>query len=186
MTIFSQQNSSQQGFFLLEALVAILIFAFGILGLIALSSQAISSQSDAEYRTVAANLANEMASTIALGVDRCFNPATCPFSPPTTEQVAQTITTSLAAYAHHPTGATCAFTGAASANANVLAWAAKIIPAAGPPLLPGAADAGLQINIPVNNDPVTGVSRNEVDITVCWKGPKDGAQRHFSLVTYVN
>jgi len=179
MTIHIPKNPTQQGFFILEALVAILIFAFGILGLVALSSQAISSQSDAEYRTVAANLANEIASTITLGVNRC---AACVVS----SDVATQITNSLAAYAHHPTGATCAFTGAASANADVLAWVTKIIPAAGAPLLPGAADTGLQVSIPVNNDPNTGVSRNEVDITVCWKGPKDIAQRHYTLVTYVN
>ena len=42
---------SQGGFFLIEAMVAILIFALGILGLVAMGGTAVSSQSDAQYRT---------------------------------------------------------------------------------------------------------------------------------------
>jgi type IV pilus assembly protein PilV len=164
-----QHREMQAGFMMLEALVAILIFAFGVLGLVALSSQAISAQSDAEYRTVAANLANEMASTIALGADRC---PSCTVA----SDVATHITASLAAYAHQSGGAVCAFTGTQSTNADVLSWVTKVTtPTSG---LPGASAAGLQIS---TNNP-----NNGVVITVCWKAPKDIAQRHFTLVTYVN
>ena len=52
----------QGGFFLIEAMVAILIFALGILGLVAMGGTAVSSQSDAQYRTEAAGLADSIAS----------------------------------------------------------------------------------------------------------------------------
>jgi type IV pilus assembly protein PilV len=50
----------QSGSFLLEGLIAILIFSFGILGLIGLLSSSIRITNDARYRTEAANLAGAM------------------------------------------------------------------------------------------------------------------------------
>ena len=50
----SPNRISQAGFFMLEALVAILIFSLGILGLVAMGSVAINAQNDAQYRTEAA------------------------------------------------------------------------------------------------------------------------------------
>ena len=94
----------QRGFFLIEAMVAILIFALGILGLVAMGGTAVSSQSDAQYRTEASSIADAIAGEIALGIDR------------TTE--ASKVAT-LAAFAHQPSPdpstlpAPCAFTGAA-------------------------------------------------------------------------
>ena len=61
---------SQGGFFLIEAMVAILIFALGILGLVAMGGTAVSSQSDAQYRTEASSLADAIAGEVALGIDR--------------------------------------------------------------------------------------------------------------------
>ena len=91
----------QQGFFLLEALIAILIFSLGVLGMVAMGGAAIAAQSDAQYRTDAANLANDIISTISLNVDRT---------------TAATIAASLDPYQHQPGGANCAFNGPASAN----------------------------------------------------------------------
>ena len=48
----------QKGAFLLEALVAILIFSFGILGLIGVQAQSIRYVSDAQYRGEASYLVN--------------------------------------------------------------------------------------------------------------------------------
>jgi len=48
----------QHGGFLLEALVGILIFTLGVLGLLALQGRAIAYSSDAQYRGEAAYLAN--------------------------------------------------------------------------------------------------------------------------------
>jgi type IV pilus assembly protein PilV len=50
----------QAGSYLLEALIAILIFAFGVLGLIGLLGSSIRVTNDARYRSEAANLAGAM------------------------------------------------------------------------------------------------------------------------------
>ena len=50
----------QAGSYLLEALIAILIFSFGVLGLIGLLGSSIRITNDARYRSEAANLAGAM------------------------------------------------------------------------------------------------------------------------------
>jgi type IV pilus assembly protein PilV len=53
-------RAGQTGSYLLEALIAILIFSFGILGLIGLLGSSIRITNDARYRSEAANLASAM------------------------------------------------------------------------------------------------------------------------------
>src|SRR6266496_3049532 len=48
----------ERGSFLLEALISVLIVAFGVLGLIGLQARAIQNVDDAQYRGEAAYLAN--------------------------------------------------------------------------------------------------------------------------------
>lgn len=66
----------QGGSYLLEALVAILIFAFGVLGLIGLLGNSIRITNDARYRSEAANLASAMIAdmwgTTAVKIDTEF------------------------------------------------------------------------------------------------------------------
>lgn len=50
----------QEGVFLLEAMIAILIFSIGILGLVGLQMSAIKQSSDASYRSEAAQYADEL------------------------------------------------------------------------------------------------------------------------------
>lgn len=68
----------QTGSYLLEALIAILIFSFGILGLIGLLGSSIRITNDARYRSEAANLANsmiaEMWTMTAAQMDAKFGP----------------------------------------------------------------------------------------------------------------
>ena len=52
----------QTGSYLLEALIAILIFSFGVLGLVGLLGSSIRITNDARYRSEAANLASAMIS----------------------------------------------------------------------------------------------------------------------------
>ena len=54
------RRTVQRGSFLLEALIAVLIVAFGILGLIGLQARAIQNVDDAQYRAEAAFLANSL------------------------------------------------------------------------------------------------------------------------------
>jgi type IV pilus assembly protein PilV len=53
---------SQAGAYLLEALIGILIFSFGILGIVGLQAQAIRFTNDSEYRAEAVYLANALIS----------------------------------------------------------------------------------------------------------------------------
>ena len=92
--------ATQRGFFLIEAMVAILIFSLGILGLVAMGGTAIGAQSDSRYRTDAASLASEIANRIALSVDRSDS-AVFP----------QALKDSLLTYAYNPSGGDCAFSG---------------------------------------------------------------------------
>jgi type IV pilus assembly protein PilV len=52
----------QTGAYLLEALVGILIFSFGILGIVGLQAQAIRLTNDSEYRAEAVYMANSLIS----------------------------------------------------------------------------------------------------------------------------
>jgi len=53
---------AQRGAYLLEALIGILIFSFGILGIVGLQAQAIRFTNDSEYRAEAVYLANSLIS----------------------------------------------------------------------------------------------------------------------------
>ncbi len=55
---------AQSGSFLLEALIGILIFSFGILGIVGLQAQAIRFTNDSQYRGEAIYLANTLLATM--------------------------------------------------------------------------------------------------------------------------
>lgn len=57
----------QSGVMLLEALIAILIFAVGILGIVGLQGTAVKQVTDAKFRSDAAMLANQYIATMWLG-----------------------------------------------------------------------------------------------------------------------
>jgi type IV pilus assembly protein PilV len=153
----------QGGVFLLEALIGILIFSLGILTLVAMQATAITAQSDAQFRTEAAKLAEQITSQVWLNIDRSST---------------ATVVTSLATFQHHPTTtATCNYTGAASTNAVVTDWVAAAT-AAGTGL-PGTTDSMLQVLVDT-------ATYNQITVTVCWKTPKDIAARRHTMVTFVN
>jgi len=54
------RRASQAGFMLIEALIAILIFSIGILGIVGLQATAVQQSSDARYRAQAAELAQQL------------------------------------------------------------------------------------------------------------------------------
>jgi len=160
-------RTRQSGFFLIEALVAILIFSLGVLGMVALGGTAMGAQTDARYRTDAAALADELAAAIVINVARDSGP---------------NFIASLNQFQHRPNGADCNFAGPNTAEPNALAWLARVTTqGAGLPGLPNATTQNQQIL--VNTTP-TGFNR--VQITVCWQAPNDQAMRHHTLVTYVN
>ncbi len=163
---------------IIEALIAILIFSLGILGMIAMGGVAIGAQSDARYRTDATRLAENMANRIEVNVVR---------SNDASQSVRETkLRTSLGAFAHQASGTVCgAFSGAESVSPLVTDWVSEVMTVgATAPGLPGAVTAGQQIII-AN----TAAGFNRVEITVCWKDPGAPAgtpMRRHTLVTFVN
>ena len=157
----------QGGFFLIEALVALVIFSLGILGMVAIGGLSLNAQNDAMFRTDAAALADELASNIVLDVNRASN---------------ATFVAGLGAYQHRPLGADCAWGGAPTADPVAQAWLNRVTTQGpGLPGLPGATAANQQILV---NNAAGGLGR--VQITICWRGPADIAMRRHTLVTYVN
>lgn len=108
---------TQYGSSLLEALVAILIFSIGIIGLMGLQAVSIKSSSDAKYRADAAYAANQIIGQ--MWVDRA----------------------NIDNYATGGTGAACSI-GTASTAANVSNWLSQISN-----LLPGAVATKQQIMV---------------------------------------
>lgn len=145
---------NQGGVVILEALIAILIFSASLLGLIGIQASAIGLSIDAKNRADAAFLADQIISQ--MWADR----------------------TNLASFAHHPGGAVCAPTGAASANTKVHngtvagSWTHQVAQS-----LPGAAE-NLQ-RIVVNAD-------RTVEIGICWKRPQDAAWHRYVTATQIN
>ena len=117
----------EAGATLIESLVAILIFSFGLLGLIGLQAASIKNTAEAKYRADAAYLANQI-----IGEMWADNPA------------------NLASYAHNPVGAASAPTASASGNTKVTTWLGNINAS-----LPGAASTKQQITVNAGTGLVT-------------------------------
>lgn len=59
-TAYPRTSPRQAGFMLIEALIAILIFSIGILGIIGLQASAVQQSTDAKNRAEAASLADQL------------------------------------------------------------------------------------------------------------------------------
>lgn len=60
MTLTQAFKKNQGGAFLLEVLIAILIFSIGILGIVGMQASAVAASTDAKYRSEASLLANKL------------------------------------------------------------------------------------------------------------------------------
>jgi type IV pilus assembly protein PilV len=148
MTATQRSSSAQAGATLLEVLISILIFSVALIGLLGIQAVAIQNSTSAKYRATASYLADQIVGQI--WADRA----------------------NVANYNHNPGGVACAPTGAASANANVLAWLTAVRTA-----LPGAAAANQQIVIGANN---------VVTVAVCWQAPGDPTPHNFTEIAQIN
>jgi len=170
-----------QGFFLLEALLAVLIFSLGVLAMVAMGATAINAQGDAQYRNDAATFANEIATQIWLNVPRTQASAHTP-SATRDAAIAAALT---ANFQHQPTtnstasGVPCKFSGGAATSPIVTSWVDEVV--SGPHALPGATREMQQILVDTSN-----AGNNMVTIIVCWRAPSDKFERKHTLITYIN
>lgn len=174
----------QKGVFLLEVLIAIAIFAIGILAMISMQAVSIAAQNDSQYRSEAEHLIDQLTSQIRIGVVHDSTSGNVD-------------ATSFATFAHQPTGTACAasaatnccpFSGTASTNTIVTDWIKTVkgqdsggnaIPGKG---LPGATDARIQ----VLTDSATVPGMNQVRVTLCWQGANDRTFHSHSVVAYID
>ncbi len=151
---------SQQGSMIIEALIALVLFSFGILGLIGLQAAAINTNVDTGYRVEANNFANRLFSEIQANIRR---------------DTMVNYNADLASFDHQPTGGDtdCAFSGADSANAIITTWVADL----------QAAQALPQASGQVRVIPAVAPSRvNQVRIVVCWQQPGLSVPRRHVLM----
>jgi type IV pilus assembly protein PilV len=162
----------QRGMFLIEAVVAILLFMLGILGMVGLSAQAVSTQSDAEYRTLAAQWASQIGQEAWISVSRSgVDPVTR----------AANLALSLATFEYMKEGDDCDFSGVPSSNATVTAWVAAVRDATHGGL-PGSTEFMQQIRI----DSTPG-GYNKMTVTVCWTVPSQPTvKRRHVFATLIN
>lgn len=112
----------QRGAMLLEALVGMLIFSIGILGMVGMQSASIQNSAAATYRSEASYLANQIISTMWADKDN------------------------LASYALNAGNARCAAGASAGGNANEIAWLQNDVAR-----LPNSASLQQQIQIGAGN-----------------------------------
>lgn len=144
-----QSKDAQQGAVLLEALIAFLIFAMGLLGVIGLQATAINNTLDARYRSDAAFLANQIIAQI--WADSALVSAATP---------------SLAAIYEIKSTYACNPCKSNNGNVNTQAWVTQIQSG----FLPGVTDA--------SNQPVISVAGNQVTVTLKWQAPQGQQQSH--------
>ena len=149
-------KDSQQGSVLLEALIAFLIFAMGLLGVIGLQATAINNTLDARYRSDAAFLANQIIAQMW-----------------TDSTLVSAATPTLSAVYKIKTSYDCDPCTSTNGNANTQAWVKQIQSG----FLPGVTDTA--------NQPVIKIAGNQVTITLQWKTPQgqQGQQQAHNYVT---
>ncbi len=166
---------SQHGVFLIEVLIAITIFAIGILAMISMQAVTVAAQNDSQYRSEAEHLIGQLTSLMRLNVGHDATTGTL-------------LAADFTALAHQATtDANCSFSGATSTNAIVTNWVKTVkgqdsggVAIAGKGL-PGVTDARVQI---LANNSVAGI--NQVRVTICWQGANDKAAHSHSVVAYLD
>jgi len=155
----------QSGVMLLEALIGILIFSMGLLAMVGMQAIAISTSADAQYRSEAASLANQIISQAWVNVDRTS---------------ATTLQTSINTFRYNTTGSNCNFSGGAADAGNTVlsSWVTAVTSTSSSTHLPGATTSMQQVLVDTAAD-------NLVTVTVCWQGPADAQPRKHVLIANI-
>lgn len=160
-----QRLQRQSGVMLLEALIGILIFSLGILGMIGLQAATVSAAADAQYRSEAASLADQLIAQVWLNADRTS---------------ASALQTSLNTFQYNATGSNCSYSGGAadSSNTTLSTWVDSVTTSTAT-RLPGASAAMQQVL-------VNTASNNLVTVTVCWRAPNDAQPRRHVMTANIS
>ncbi len=149
----------QRGVLLIEALCAILIFSFGVLGMVALQTVAVGQSGDAKLRSAAAELADAYIGQMWIGNRSATVPPTLPtaFS--------------------SPAGALyTAWLGSAATAGSVLAS------------LPGAAANPPSVVFTAQPIGCVGTNctSSQVSITMNWKAPHDNVPHKYTVIAQIS
>lgn len=150
-------QNKQSGALLLEALIGMLIFAIGILGLVGMQAASIQNAAAATYRAEASYLANQILGL--MWVDKG----------------------NLASYALNAGNARCA-AGASDGGANpqLLSWLSNDLANKLPGNVAAASGVtGLQQQIVIG-------AGNRVTVTLCWQAPNDLIAHRFEAEAQIN
>ena len=159
-------RKDQSGVMLLEAMIAILIFSLGILGVVGMQAAAITASADAKYRTDAAMFANDIIGQM-MASDRRID-ISGGGAPQLKTDFSGTITTDCS-----------------SSTTPFCVWRNRI---AAPGSLPGAAANPPFITVTagaIDLPALTNIQPDTVSVTVQWQGPKDAVAHHYTVTTLI-
>ena len=156
---------SQAGVMLLEALIGILIFSLGILAMIGLQARSIAAAADAQYRSEAASLAEQIVAQIWLSADRTS---------------AAALQASLNVFQYNVSGTNCSYSGGAvtAGNAVLSDWVTAVTSTTAT-RLPGATVSMQQVLVDT-------AANNLVTVTVCWQAPNDAQPRKHVITASIS
>jgi type IV pilus assembly protein PilV len=149
----SPARRGSRGVALLESLIAILVYAIGLLGRVKIQAYGVTASRDALCRAEASVIAHELIGI--MWTDRA----------------------NLAAYQHQPGGSVCSPTGAGSTHPAAVAWRNEFTTPGNTRHLPGATAANQQVIVDL------GASPPIVRVHLCWRAPNDTADRSFVAVS---
>lgn len=159
-------RNQQSGVMLLEALIAILIFSLGILGVVSLQATALSVSRDAQYRADAALLANELVGLM--------------FASDRNGTVLQTNFRGTAGFVSSKDKDDpdrCRTDNPATDGSMYCLWFNNRVVDS----LPGAVDFPPQVAV----TPGAAGNASTVTITVRWRAPSDVANRRYDMVVTI-
>lgn len=186
--------TNQRGILLVEVLVAIAVFSIGILAMIHLQVSAAAAASDAQYRSEAGKIIDQLLAEIRIRV--AHNPTTGAIDSSSLDSFRHRETT-LKEPLSDPDGL-CEFSGTAASNPVVTNWILSQVRGMGAGVdgvlgtvddrpTPGKGLPGQNTNATQQILIETGDARlAQVTITLCWKAAGDRTYRSHSVVSYVD